>query len=236
MKKNIIFLVLLFFLVGVVFVGAVDWGAVYTWNRPDTSWCPLGLCLGGLTVPEYILLNGNLSVSGDASIDGDVEINGSLDVLGNSSINLVYAEIWNYTSHGSPFTFDITADDVYFNMTGFVEGDCNGFSFTSAVQGSGGSYFTNEIAGLYKVCLTMSFNSNNVGGTFGIAVVQNFDVNNHRDCYSRRAASTDVAPAVICCLLDLGVGDVVNVQVENEDNTRDMVIHTMNLNLVRVGA
>lgn len=164
-----------------------------------------------------------------------VNIKDNLDVSGNFTGNQYYGEMWNYTGHTTPWTFDITADNVYFNFTNLNIGDCNGFTFTSETQPNGGSYLTNTVAGLYKMDFSMSFLSTAVGGTFGIAVVQNFDVNMHRDCYSRREAATDIGNVGISCLMDLGVGDVVNIQVENEDNTRDMIIHTVNLNLLRVG-
>ena len=164
-----------------------------------------------------------------------VEISDDLDVGGNFTGNQIYGEMYNYSSHASPYTFDILANDIYYNLTGLVEGNLNGFSFSDGNQTSGGSKLTAQVAGLYKVCSSLSFLSNNVGGTFGIGIVENYDVTLHRDCYSRREAAIQIGNVGVCCLMDLDAGDIVNIQIENEDNTRDMIIHTVNLNLMRIG-
>jgi len=146
-----------------------------------------------------------------------------------------YGEMWNYSQHSNPWIFNITEDNVYFNLTNLISGNLNGFNFTSEIQSNGGSYLIVENTGLYSVSLSMSFLSNNVGGTFGIGVVQNFNVANNRNCYARREASMAIGNMGIVCLMDLNSSDTINIQVENEDNTRDMIIHTVNLNLVRIG-
>lgn len=207
MRKTIFFLILLLILL-VPTILSVGYMEYLTKAFADTLYCSLTGC----------------------TMEGDLN-----QSKGNTTVNLIYGEMFNYSSHSSPYTFDILGDNIYYNLTGLVEGNLNGFSFSTGNQASGGSKLTAQVAGLYKVCSSMSFLSNNVGGTFGIGIVENYDVTLHRDCYSRREASIQIGSVGVCCLMDLDVGDIVNIQVENEDNTRDMIIHTVNLNLFRIG-
>ncbi len=61
--------------------------------------------------------------------------------------NGTYGEMWNYTSTG--WTFDIDDSDIYYNLTGLVEGDLNGFTFSDDTQLNGGSRLIAEITGMY---------------------------------------------------------------------------------------
>ncbi|UCD07741.1 MAG: hypothetical protein JSW41_02095 [Candidatus Aenigmatarchaeota archaeon] len=166
---------------------------------------------------------------------GLFKILGNLNVTDNFTGNFYYAEMYNYSANALSWNFDIDLADTYYNMTNLTLNDVNGFSFTANQQSSGGSYLTTEVPGLYNAKLTISFDSIAVGGLFGMGVVENFDVTLNRECYSRREAAIEVGNAGVDCLMRLDVGDTVNVQVENENTNRDMGIHTVNLNLIRVG-
>ncbi len=153
---------------------------------------------------------------------------------GYSYVNLVHAEMYNYSSSGSPYTFDIDTGGVYYNLTG-LSPQHNSFTFVNEIEANGGSYFITTTPGTYKVSLSMSFGSEAQGGLYGIGVAEGFDITQHRECYSRRAAASAVGSVSVTCFIHLDIGQTVNVQVENENGNRDMYIHTVNFNLFRVG-
>jgi len=193
---------------------------------------------GGVNLNNSLYVNESTGYVGIGTATPTTKLNvvgGDINVTGNITGNQIYGEMYNYSPHATPWTFDITEDDVYFNLTGLVAGNLNGFGFSNGTVGEEGSHLIAEVDGLYKACLSMSFLSNAVGGDFGISVARNFDETQSRDCYSRREASTNIGNVGVCCLIGLEGGDTVNIKVENEDNTRDMIIHTVNLNLMRVG-
>ena len=187
-----------------------------------------------------------LNVIGSANITGDswfgslitsiTNVVGNLIVSGNMTTNQYYGEMWNYTGNLSAWEFTITTEDVYYNLTGLRAGELNGFTFTDASQVLGGSYLTAQVAGLYKMDFSISLHSQGQDSLFGMAVVHDFDVETHRDCYARRNIKGNSAGnAGISCLIDLDIGDQVNIQLENEESTRNVFIHTVNLNLMRIG-
>ncbi len=159
----------------------------------------------------------------------------NIETYGNFTGNQFYGEMWNYSAGGVGWQFDIDTSDTYYNMTSLAVGELNGFNHTEAAGSDGGSYLTAMVKGLYKMSMSISFNSEANGGLYGMAVVENFEVDNHRDCYARREATSSVGNVGITCLMHLEVGGIVNIQVENENTNRDMYIHTVNLNLMRVG-
>lgn len=154
-------------------------------------------------------------------------------ISGDSSI---YGEMWNYTSNASSWTFTIPASSVYYNFTGLVAGNLKGFNFNDGNQTSGGSRLTTATAGLYSVNFQISMEGLAAGGLHGMGVVVNYDVTANRDCYSRHSGSASVMTMGVTCLLDLNINDIVNLQIEDEDSpSKNINIHTVNLNLVRIG-
>lgn len=150
--------------------------------------------------------------------------------------NEIFGEIWEYNANSTQRTFPIPSADVYYNLTNLDLGETNGFNYTNTTQALGGSYLTATKKGLYKANLQISFGSGGAG-LYGIAVVHNFDIDTHRDCYVRRSISNknDYGSASITCLMDLDIGDKVNVQVEDEVSpTKDLFIQTANLNLLKI--
>lgn len=143
-----------------------------------------------------------------------------------------YAEMWNYTTDG--WNFDIDDADVYYNLTGLIAGNLEGFTFTGENGSNGGSFLTAQYAGLYKTMFSMSFSSEAQGGLYGISLAHDYDPDTHRDCYSRRSAKTDTGSVSVSCLMDLDVGDQVVVMIENEVGARDITIYTANLNILKV--
>ena len=191
---------------------------------------------------SYIQTGGEYR-SSDGSPGLDISKNGSLynftykDGLLTelTDADMIYGEMYNYTVVGSPWVFGIATQNIYYNMSNFTAGDLNGFRYIQNVADEG-DQLEALVPGKYKVSLTMSFSSSAVGGLYGIGVTHNWNVSKHRECYSRREAAAEVGNVGVSCIMDLDVGDKVIVQVENEQNTRNMNIHTMNVNLVKIGS
>jgi len=168
----------------------------------------------------------------DGNLTSDGRVCDSVGCIPDS--NLIHAEMWNYSSIGDVWTFPIASSGVYYNLTGLTTGDINGFDFTNADVEEGGSFLTANNAGFYKMSLSMSFSSSAQGGLFGVSVAHNWDEETHRDCYSRREAVGSVGNVGIECIMDLEVGDNVSIRVENENTNRNMLMHTVNLNLLKI--
>jgi len=145
--------------------------------------------------------------------------------------NVSYGEMWNYTGAGYSFAFP--DDDIYYNLTGLVAGDLRNFSFTNAAQALGGSYLTAHVGGVYSVNAHMTAQGSVAGGEYGFGIAKNFIM--QRDCYVQMTGSTAHDPRAISCILVLQAGDTVNLQMDDEAfPTKAIVIHTVNLNVVRL--
>lgn len=162
---------------------------------------------------------------------------GNLDVTGNITGNQFYAEMWNYSSNASAWTFSLPTLGIYYNLTGLFADKLNGFDITYESQANGGTYLTTKVAGKYKLDGAFSFEGVNNNQLYAISTAKNFKQSLSRNCYSRRYISTQaiVASSTITCILDLAVGDTINVQFENENSNKDVKIHQVNINLWRVG-
>ena len=171
---------------------------------------------------------GLVNISRNQLVERDV------NVIGNFTGNQIYGEMYNYSGSAVPWTFGIADAGTYYNLTNMSAGDLNGFTFTEG-GANGGSYLTAQVAGLYLVNFGISFSAETAGGLYGIGVTHNWDVSKHRECYSRSDAKITVGHVGVTCLMDLLVGDNIVAQIENENAVRDIYIHTINLNAVRVG-
>ena len=153
----------------------------------------------------------------------------SLGLNVSESIKRPYGEMWNYTSAG--WNFDVDTAGVYYNLTGLGPSDLKGFTFVGATGANGGSHLVAQVAGRYAVEFHMSFSSQAQGGLYGVSIAHDYNPNTHRECYARRTASLGTSNLGITCIMTLKVGDRVAVMIENELNTRDISIETVNLNL-----
>ena len=162
---------------------------------------------------------------------------GDMNVTGNFTGNQIYGEMWNYTANETAWTFAIGLQDVYYNLTGLAADRLNGFSYTDGGATAGGSFLTTEINGLYKTDLAVSFEGTANNKLYAFSIAKNHIQSSSRQCYNRRFVSVSaiVGSVTISCLLPLVNGDKVVVQIENENGASDVKIHTVNLNLMRIG-
>lgn len=177
---------------------------------------------------QPIIYLGNESISFNVDIQPIMKLN-------PKNIGPIYGEMWNYTKAGKPYLFVISQAGIYYNLTDLRAGDLNGFIFENNTQLNGGSNLIAQVSGLYSVSFSISFNGANAGGLYGFSVSHNHEPDNHRECYARRTAKTDVGNVGINCIIDLDVGDIVSIGIENELADKNIVVHTVNLNLVRIG-
>ena len=177
----------------------------------------------------------------DSAMDifGDVFIDGDINQSGNFTGNQIYGEMWNYTGGGTGWNFDIDDAGTYYNLTNLRTDNggihLNGFSFEDNAQADGGSNLVAQVDGHYKMDFSMSFAGVTAGGLYGFSIAHDFDPDTHRNCYARREAKTSVGSVSVTCIMDLAIGDKVVVMIENENGARDITIHTVNLNIVRIG-
>ena len=148
-----------------------------------------------------------------------------------------YVEMWNYSANATAYLFPIAVQGIYYNITGLTLGESNGdFTFTDNPQASGGSYITIKSPGVYKINIAMSFESDLQGSLYGIGLGKNFNIGMKRGCYMRRSGiKNSVGNVGTSCIESFATGDIINILFENELNDRDVLIHTVNINLVRIG-
>jgi hypothetical protein len=156
---------------------------------------------------------------------------------GNATINMIHAEMWNYSANASAWTFPISVAGIYYNMTGLTPGNINGFDFTQGGATGGGSYLTTIIPGTYHIDALLSFETTGNNELYSVAISKNHVASNSRNCYDRVYMSVQaiVDSGTPDCLLDLAAGDTVALQVENEGGTADIKIHSANLHIFRTG-
>lgn len=162
----------------------------------------------------------------------------ALDVIDKGLVtgNRSHGEMWNYSTFGSEWTFTLDDAGVYYNLTNINnENHLRGMNYTTATEANGGSYFTIIDPGYYKASMVITAEANLANDVFAFAIVENFDIENHRDCYSRHWIDTNGPANIgISCFMTLEEGSRVNIQIENEQGNRDLLIHSINLNLLWV--
>jgi hypothetical protein len=188
---------------------------------------------------EFIdnVVDGWLRIFGNLEVEGNVNITGELNVSGNFTGNQYYGEMWNQSPNDTAWNFDVDVASIYYNMTGLSEGKLNGFTYYGNSTETGGSYLEVNVAGRYKVDTAISFEGMAQGRLYSFVSSKNFNVDLSRNCYSRRyvSALSVVGSASTSCILDLDVGDTLNLQVEAEGTAGDIHIHAINLNTWRIG-
>jgi hypothetical protein len=147
--------------------------------------------------------------------------------------NIHYAEMWNYSSAG--WTYNIDTIGLYTNMTNLTYNTTNGFTAINTTRDNGGSYFICNIAGKYDISFRVSFVAAVAGGQYGFIVGKNW-LTTERQTYARRAGTANTGSVSGGGYVDLEVGDIINLCVEQEvAPTKDITIYTVNFNMERIG-
>ena len=85
-----------------------------------------------------------------------INVSQNFNVIGNLTGNIYHAEMWNYSSNASAWTFGIASAGTYYNLTGLANGVHDDFKFIHNPQTTGGSHFQALHAGSYLVSFSMS--------------------------------------------------------------------------------
>jgi hypothetical protein len=165
----------------------------------------------------------NLDVSGDALIGGN------LNVSGNITGNNYYGDFYNKV-YGGFERIDLVTTEVYVAITNSSCGLQNGFT---CVNSTGN--LTANVGGVYKVSFTVSAEPVSNSGEYGTKLFVNgvgkdncYAFNNFLDGNSSSGGFN--------CIVRISAGDVLNIEVDDHANpVRDLIINSMNLNLMRVG-
>lgn len=159
-----------------------------------------------------------------------------LNLSANFTGNQFYAEMWFHNDTAGVLT-TIASANVWYNIS-FSPSESsgqklNGFTYD---ESSGTGVFTCHVAGLYSVDYKVS--SGHAGGG---AEEYQWEINvsgvgqDNTDAHRMIATGGDVGSASGGGFIDLIIGDTVYLQVTNRDGTRDLTVHALNVNLIRIG-
>ena len=166
--------------------------------------------------PSYqnITLNANLLVNGDANISQ------------NLTANLIYGDM---AIHAHPeLEIVIGFQGVYTNITGM------NFSMTNGVQAIDNRSLIPDVSGVYKVDYSVSFSGGaNVEYDFVIAV--NEEVQHMTHSHRKTGTATDIGTTAGTGFISVSSGNIVNLQVLNEDNNANINVFSANFNMFRIG-
>ncbi len=182
-----------------------------------------------------LFLYGDLIGINPAGGGANIIMDGGIDITGNFTGNQIYGEMWGHSDTGN-WLGDIITPGLYINLsinsTGTTESSqtLNGFVYEPTT-----SSLTTQISGLYKV--TFSVSTGNVGNNqeYQFVITKNNIIQNQTDVHRKIGASGDVGSLGSSGFIELAVGDFINLQSRNNDGTADLIIHAINVNLIRIG-
>jgi len=157
----------------------------------------------------------------------EVNIDTDLNIIGNFTGNQIYGSV--YGNELGDIT--ITSLGAYYNVTGLSQGLLNGFSFNTTGQDE----LTALVSGTYKIDSGWSF-SGSANTEYHIRIAKNGV--NADNCHGQRKIGTggDVGSASTApCLVALTIGDKINIQIENVDNSNNAFIHDVGMTVWRIG-
>ncbi len=155
--------------------------------------------------------------------NGDINAIGDLDVVGNITGSRYYLHMFNHSDSG--VTHDITVQDSYINLTiGSQNNFANGFSFNA------GKY-SSLVDTLLSCNYGISFNGNTNQEYHGQIGIDGIAQNCHgvRDAGAASATGNMAMP----CIINVVVGDIITLMVENDMGIADVT--TDDYSLVCVG-
>lgn len=169
-------------------------------------------------------------------VDGvDVEMRGDLNQTGgNATINMVYGEMWFHNDTNFR-TIVISTQNVAVNIS-FNSSDSegaqvlNGFGYTEACN-----CLIAQVSGKYKVDYSISAGNDGNNEEYEFFITINDTVQSNTDAHRKIGSSGDVGNAGGSGFIDLQVGDRINLQVVDRDNTDDLEVHAANVNILRIG-
>lgn len=167
----------------------------------------------------------------------DVDIEGNLNqTSGNATINMIYGELWMHKDTTSIIN-PITTPGVWINISiNSTDADAsgqtlNGFSYTETCN-----CLISQIAGKYKIDYSISTGNAGNNQEYQFAIAINDIIQNNTDAHRKIGASGDVGNAGGSGFIDLVINDRINLQARNNDGNADLLVHAVNVNLIRIGS
>ena len=146
-----------------------------------------------------------------------------------------HSSMFNYSANDTAWTFPITTANVYYNLSGLSNLSHSGFNFSTDAENGSVLVLNGGADGHYLVIWSMSFEADGGDALYAVTAVKNGNKDISRNCYSRRwAKKANVGSISGVCTLALVTGDDVRLQVENEDNNRNIKVHTVSFNINRI--
>lgn len=172
--------------------------------------------------------NGNITWMEDEKL---FNIQGGINqTIGNSTINMIYGEMWQHNDTG--ISFAIASSGVYYSVNNTV------FNTTNQLL-NGVSYIANgtlrpQFSGVYQVDYFVS-GSGTANHNYHMAVSVNNIVKYNTETHFRISTGNDVATMSGTGLLRLNANDNVTLVIEDSTGTGTATIYSINLNMERIG-
>lgn len=115
----------------------------------------------------------------------------------------------------------------YYNITNLTQGDISGVNYSN-------SKLIIDEAGVYAISSQFSF-SDGANTEFHLGLGINGSRQDH--CHTQRKVGTggDMRSASFTCINSFNKGDIITVMIENVDNVNNPTIHSINLNIIKIG-
>ena len=175
-----------------------------------------------------ILPNGNVGI-GTTTPSEKLEVNGNLNISGNFTGNQIYGGMYYHNHTGTTLTFgDGTWDTLYFSDADKL----NGFSYVGGIGLS--SNLTAQVAGTYQVhymAIGSGQNNHIYLSTILIDGVEQEKCGNHH----KMAAGGDVITQSGNCIINIAVGEDIQLATQDMSGGGDGDYYGGNINLMRIG-
>jgi len=176
----------------------------------------------------YLLIIGLIVLSGCSRVPPPIH---PADIADSNA----WGEIFLYKPDKIPHNFQLTTDDTFYNISELKPGSLFNFTYVNETQANGGTYLTAQKNGTFKSSFDISYTSIQNSGSYSFVIVKNHDYSLHEECYARQTANLNIYTVSMNCIMDLDYGDNVSIMIMNDLVARDIYIHTLNLNIIRIG-
>jgi hypothetical protein len=150
----------------------------------------------------------------------------AMNFTGVVELNSPHCELWNWSDPS--IDFSINDSEIYYNLTMLEDGDCEKITYNNTAY----SKMIITEHGTYSLNFYMSFTGGNAG-LYGFGVAKNGEI--MRNCYTQRTASGSIGNQAGSCNLHLEIGDIINLQVDDENApSQDISIYSVGLSVHKI--
>jgi len=180
------------------------------------------------------LMKGSAEVKGGLTVTtGDLVVTAGDIKEGASNVaRASYGELFESNDDGS--TVDITEAGTFVKWSTSTVGQGNGAEFAVTSAATDDITIGASGAGVYKVSAHLSFNGPNLAIFRAMVHVNGSPRADCRSAARTSGGQSDVEGINLGCLINLAVGDVVDLRITSDDANSDMTLYRANLNIIRV--